>query len=161
MCLCLQVSQRVELYNRDLDFFGRLTGFFTMIGTPTSPTLSRISVFFSITRIVFHLPSASFCFLADLSISIASPYVRSFSRSVCLKRLKTLYPAYLRMPDGSVSLEWVRLCWSGAMQDSYWHAFNNPAVKKDLSNMWLSEHGLYSLVEGWTARKGVPTAECL
>lgn len=77
------------------------------------------------------------------------------------RALKALCPAYLRMPDDSVSLEWVKLCWSGAMQDSYWHASNNPAVKKGLSNMWLSEHGLYSLVEGWTARKGVPTAGCL
>ncbi len=69
----LQVSQKVKLYSYDFAFFGRPTGFFTTMGLSANPSFSRTFAFFSITRIVLHLPSVSFAFSADLKISMMSP----------------------------------------------------------------------------------------
>lgn len=78
------------------------------------------------------------------------------------RMLRTMCPAYLRCPDGSVTLDWVRACWSTAMTNSYWKASGSYAMNQALSIGWFKGRGLYSLVDGWNERlrKGVPTAGC-
>lgn len=78
------------------------------------------------------------------------------------RKLKSLCPEQWKCPDGSITLDWVRACWSTAMRGSYWQASNTLAMKQGVSNRWLSNQGMYFLVNGWNERhrQGVPTAGC-
>ena len=78
------------------------------------------------------------------------------------RKLKALCPAGMRCPDGSVSETWDIKCKGASKHDSYWRGSNSPAVKQGMSNRWLSEQGMFFLVDGWNERyrKGAPTAGC-
>lgn len=78
------------------------------------------------------------------------------------RKLKALCPARMRCPDGSVSEPWDIMCKGATKHDSYWRGSNSPAVKQGMSNRWLSEHGMFFLVDGWNERhrKGAPTTGC-
>lgn len=65
------------------------------------------------------------------------------------RALRALCPEFYKAPDGSVTLDWVKLCWACAKQDSYWHASDSPAMKMGASNSWLREQGMFFLMDGW------------
>lgn len=62
-------------------------------------------------------------------------------------------PAYMLGPNGEIPLDWVKVCWGVAKASSYWKASRNPVIHNILSNKWLEEQGLYSLVDGWAKVK--------
>ena len=70
-----------------------------------------------------------------------------------VKNLKSLCPVKWQCPDGSCSLEWVKLCWGSVRTKSYWKMADSPAVKQGLSNSWLHAQGMVFLSDGWEAVK--------
>ena len=78
------------------------------------------------------------------------------------RELKALCPLNMRCPGGSVSAEWDIRCKGASKHDSYWRGSNSQAVKQGMSNRWLSERGMFFLVDGWNERhrEGAPTAGC-
>jgi RNA-directed DNA polymerase len=68
-----------------------------------------------------------------------------------VRNLKRLCPDYLRTPVGSVTIEWVKMCWGAVRTDSYWHAAKSKAISQALTKRYLKGQGMYFLMDGWSA----------
>lgn len=70
-----------------------------------------------------------------------------------VRNLISMCPPYMRTPDGSPIISWVKQCWGVVRSNSYWHAVKNRVVHTALSNPWLKERGMFFLMDDWKAVK--------
>lgn len=61
--------------------------------------------------------------------------------------LRKMCPSYLKYSDNEVSTEWIKQCWNGALIESYWKASKHKTISTALSNRWLEEQGLVSIMD--------------